>query len=584
LVFLTVSPSQLTISSSHNHPVTEKTIVTLRCETDEGNPTPVIQWYSGDQRITPNPEDVVNTLGSYNAMKTQSVIQVTVTKEDNEKDVECIPYWGGKLQTALTKTVRLIVYYPAERVTITNVLAQGTATQGQSISLQCSPQNGNPASYTYEWTFTPRYTDSTASIKFGNANTVTMNSIQRIHTGKYTCTSTNSAGSTSGATDIVVQYKPEDISTEKPKNIFIEVNKQVTFVLRVRSFPEPTRYQMKSTKDSVFLVTGSKQEVANDIDVYVISFIVNITHNNMYGNYSAVIGNGINGELNIEVTIKPRGPPARPINFHYTTVTAKSVTLLWTPGQNGGYPQTFNIESRTNVASQFSLKSENILDPGLGETVVYKVVDLEPNTNYQFRVSANNIHNTWSSTFGDVLHVTTLELPTMDGYQTDHTIDGSFVLTLGVIQGLYSKIELLKCPSIDSQNCQVLFNITVERQSVSFQVSDNKVYVLAVYQNDTEVYRGEITISSAPVSSKVVGLAVGFSLLIIINVLLIVFFTLFVKRKNIDCQKFTNDNHRKTYYNTTFTGTAKEHDNTYEAPPGPAYEDVKEYLLDHDQL
>jgi hypothetical protein len=54
-------------------------------------------------------------------------------------------------------------------------------------------------------------------------------------------------------------------------------------------------------------VTGSKQLVRNDIDVYNMNFIVNVTDYNMYGGYTAVISNGINGELNIVVDIKPRG-------------------------------------------------------------------------------------------------------------------------------------------------------------------------------------------------------------------------------------------------------------------------------------
>jgi phosphodiesterase/alkaline phosphatase D-like protein len=102
------------------------------------------------------------------------------------------------------------------------------------------------------------------------------------------------------------------------------------------------------------------------------------------------------------------GPPEKPINFYFETVTAKSVTLFWTSEQNGGYPQTFSIESHAKGENQFTLIAENIADPGLGETVVYMAVDLNPHTTYQFRVSAKNTHNGGSSTLGDVITVTTL--------------------------------------------------------------------------------------------------------------------------------------------------------------------------------
>jgi phosphodiesterase/alkaline phosphatase D-like protein len=54
------------------------------------------------------------------------------------------------------------------------------------------------------------------------------------------------------------------------------------------------------------------------------------------------------------------------------------------------------------------LIAENITDPGIGQTVVYNVVNLKPNTEYQFRVSAKNTLNNKSTTVGDVISVVTL--------------------------------------------------------------------------------------------------------------------------------------------------------------------------------
>jgi hypothetical protein len=101
--------------------------------------------------------------------------------------------------------------------------------------------------------------------------------------------------------------KPEDISLADQKVAFAEVKKPFTITLRVRAFPEPTKYELKSSQAPVSTVTGSKQQVANDVDVYVISFNVHVTDYSMYGNYTAVIGNGINGELIIRLFINPRG-------------------------------------------------------------------------------------------------------------------------------------------------------------------------------------------------------------------------------------------------------------------------------------
>jgi hypothetical protein len=107
-------------------------------------------------------------------------------------------------------------------------------------------------------------------------------------------------------------------------------------------------------------------------------------------------------------------------------------------------------------------------------------------------------------------------------------------------------------------------------------VSENKAYVLAVYQSDTEVNKEEIKIQSSPVSSKTVGLAVGLTLSIIM-VFLRVVVRFLLKRNEIRFKTSPTDNHNKTYYNTSFASTAKEYDNPYEAVPTTAYEDVKIY-------
>jgi hypothetical protein len=92
----------------------------------------------------------------------------------------------------------------------------------------------------------------------------------------------------------------------------------------------------------------------------------------------------------------------------YESVTAKSVRLIWRSGHNGGFPQTFSIEKRLNAVGNFMILAENVPDPGLGEPMKFMALDLLPSTQYQFRVNANNTMNAGSSTFGDIITVTTL--------------------------------------------------------------------------------------------------------------------------------------------------------------------------------
>jgi hypothetical protein len=63
--------------------------VTLICETDEGNPTPLIQWYKGTQPISANLRDVYNTLGAYAAQKAKSEIKIDMDISYNNSIFTC---------------------------------------------------------------------------------------------------------------------------------------------------------------------------------------------------------------------------------------------------------------------------------------------------------------------------------------------------------------------------------------------------------------------------------------------------------------------------------------------------------------
>ena len=58
-------------------------------------------------------------------------------------------------------------------------------------------------------------------------------------------------------------------------------------------------------------------------------------------------------------------------------------------GNNGGYPQTFQISYSETDGSNFN-KSTILDDPGVGETLHYTIMDLKENKQYMCKVVTTN--------------------------------------------------------------------------------------------------------------------------------------------------------------------------------------------------
>ena len=79
-----------------------------------------------------------------------------------------------------------------------------------------------------------------------------------------------------------------------------------------------------------------------------------------------------------------------PEGLRAKAVGSSVVVLEWTPSCNGGFTQTFTVESKLSTQSDdgYTMIQDNIPDPSGGKLVIYDIAGLKSETGYTSRVQA----------------------------------------------------------------------------------------------------------------------------------------------------------------------------------------------------
>ena len=91
-------------------------------------------------------------------------------------------------------------------------------------------------------------------------------------------------------------------------------------------------------------------------------------------------------------------------------VGSSVVVLEWTSGFNGGFAQTFTVESKLNTQSDGDYEKirDSIVDPAGGNLVLCEIAGLQSQTGYTFRVQAISSRTSDNSKPYATLTITTL--------------------------------------------------------------------------------------------------------------------------------------------------------------------------------
>ena len=77
-----------------------------------------------------------------------------------------------------------------------------------------------------------------------------------------------------------------------------------------------------------------------------------------------------------------------PKELRTKAVGSSVIILKWTPGFNGGFTQTFTVESKQSSDDAYAKLKESIPDSSEGKSVIFNVTGLKAETEYMFRVQS----------------------------------------------------------------------------------------------------------------------------------------------------------------------------------------------------
>lgn len=104
-----------------------------------------------------------------------------------------------------------------------------------------------------------------------------------------------------------------------------------------------------------------------------------------YGTYECMAHNSL-GDKSHQVRLEVKSVPEPPNGLHIVNFTHDSVTLAWSPGFDGGYPQTFKVKW-WRVGGFAGVRTDEVFP---GNSTVYTVSGLALGTEFGFNVAGKN--------------------------------------------------------------------------------------------------------------------------------------------------------------------------------------------------
>ncbi|XP_043484947.1 hemicentin-1 isoform X4 [Leptopilina heterotoma] len=312
-------------------PINDGTKISLRCESSEGRPVPIVEWYNGDKLLESESTSQVEENGIGTG---SSLLNLQVTRSELGANLTCKISSSLTLAEPLTIDIRLDVHVAPLTMNIRNN-KRGQAIRGSQVLLECSVGAARPAAnVTWFNGTTPVKNDSkrldmleTKILESPDGTAETKSyfifTVTEYDSGiPFSCQAENSVMQKEGTkplketTTIEVLYEP--LITLKPNNITVNETEQFTMLCEYVANPA-TLTSVKWLRDG--------EEIALDPLIYeggsiqkTDLTIKNSTSEHM-GNYTCVLENTV-GKGNtsdfvvvsvlykpeVEVSMEPSGP------------------------------------------------------------------------------------------------------------------------------------------------------------------------------------------------------------------------------------------------------------------------------------
>ncbi|XP_064651221.1 uncharacterized protein LOC135502364 [Lineus longissimus] len=458
----------ITNTISNLRPLIGETI-TLSCNTS-GGPFIDVVWWKNKHRdpktvLTYNcivvAEDYTSRLTNRTCDTNNFDFQLRNVQISDSGIWEC----GTQSLSSTTRPVLdVLVPVPPQKPRVTN---PSPIIVGKTAKFTCNAENENVTKpVTYTWTKNGD-TVSPGTIERG---ALLFSPVKKSDAGKYVCVAKNDAGSMTSTEQVLVVYLPvlpQKPRVTNPSPIIVGKTAKFTCNAENENVTKPVTYTWTKNGDAVSpgtIGTGA--------------LLFSPVKESDAGKYVCVAKNYAGTKASTEQVLVVYPPHSAPSKLKVVNTTAVAVTLEWISEFNGGSKQRFYVQYKKSVDNwdvAADVPQGGITDPGLKKAVYHKVMGLESNVGYMFRVrSKNSDPGTHTSKFSNITSGKTLEKPQTSHISVSRT-DNKVTVRWKQVTGKYTAIKVNYC-EIDTGDCM---NYTVpnpEDNHATFFLDANRTY------------------------------------------------------------------------------------------------------------
>ncbi|XP_060565354.1 nephrin-like [Ruditapes philippinarum] len=380
-----------TLSSLVDISILEGSDLNVICRVQKGNPTEEsVSWTRiSDDKNWKNSQLIIANVSRADDTQYTCTLRSTI-----------IPTIGHETLTIRSKTIHLSVFFSSEikHFTVVKDKSSGTfiVNQRDEVSLECTAE-ANPVSDLSIYNTSGK---RISSVKNRNVLLYSINNASYENAGKYKCEGRNNytkdKPSVSELTMIVKCSPRPSLDSIFPNKIAAAqyTNKTMNFVAYEYLDEENKTEFMWFHKNIAIERSDEKFEIFT-IGLNSSLSVRNITQID-FGEYSVKVSNTI-GEYTHHFMLQAEDKPDMPKDLTYKlgSITESSVILVWTPGFNGGFPQTFIL--LYHISHKETLHSVQVHDTN-EQTISYTLTNLLSSKTYNIRMFAMNKKGNSSNT------------------------------------------------------------------------------------------------------------------------------------------------------------------------------------------
>ncbi|XP_064651574.1 titin-like [Lineus longissimus] len=487
VVYYAPDSLQLKTTTPPHNSKSENQTETFTCEAIGGIPVPLVKLI----RLEGTTKEAL-ILGNSRVL----IFTRRMMRQDNQVEFYCEATGPGIPNRMMSMVITYNVFFPHN---VQVKLSKTTVNENDSVWFECTAGGGNPELITrYQWLW--KKSGATSEQVIQDTATSTQNGkflefvrIPYDKSGTFTCKVWNNGEMGQASTVLNVHYSPRIHPGYNMKyDVAGEIDKEASFKLFITANPIPPTTGYVWSKGGEILPNSSQEYEIISLKTSSSLTIKNVKTTDFTFYTCTVKTSGFPAKV-FKLELLKVGPPSAPSNLKVVNSTAVAATLEWISEFDGGSEQRFYVQYK-KPAEKWDVVSDvpegGIIDPGSKQVVCHKVMDLESNVEYLFRVRSNNSHpGSHISNFSNIASGSTPEKPKTSIIGVSRT-DNKVTVRWKHVTGKYNVIIIRYCQT-GTENCMnhTVRNLTDNTATFSVSAEKRYYYHMMVEDGGDIVYR-----------------------------------------------------------------------------------------------